>query len=540
MKKRVLLIICLMSAGAVQAAVDPAITDAIYKNNDVALLAALGTYKFNGTEEFYFDSNEKFVAHDPAAFKRKEEFNIWSYLKPKLLHFVAQKSSIDVFKIVFGNLANTDVLKISDNSNRDIIEYASSERDKIHWLGITFKDFFKTYKGHGGRNILHYVAAFNLAHDLATQALQKFFGDTGQECIDIADFKDLVNQTDGQGIRPIAVAVRKNTVITIRKFLEEGAGVEFKVKGYDDLAEKPDGYSNFMQALNNLVLTKSIEYSQASFNSILASRYPLFWFLKFDGQHGISFEDALKNPEFQKNINDYDYNGQTLLVQRAGDVSYDQTLLELVLKVPGVDVNKGNPLHKAAETGWGIACEKLIDAGVSVNATDSNGNTALHVAAQAIKSQVCIILVDKGAQVNVVNNLGNTPLHCVFLQNPNSSFAAGQQVSIVDYLISKGAKKIKNKAGDDQEALLSKGSFAVHFKHNMKGGSDLDGSGALQALKDKLHALSVGVGVLTGGGAGTGAGSGGAKKSKPLKQLKKSLEALKAKLATLAGKLAAL
>ncbi|MBY0352959.1 ankyrin repeat domain-containing protein [Candidatus Babeliales bacterium] len=538
----VCLFVCLLSAGLAHGAapiMDPAISDAIYKNNNVALQAALvGGYKFTGQEEFYFDSNEKFVAgHEPAAFKRKEEFNIWSHMKPKLLHYVAQKSSMDLFKIVFGNLVNADVLKTADTGGPDIITYASGERDKIHWLGTTFKDFFKTYKSHGGRNILHYVAAFDLAHDAITRVLTKFFGDTGQECVDIVDFKNFVNQADNQGIRPIVVAVQKNTVYTIHKFLAEGAEVEFKVKGYDDLAEKPDGPCNFMQALGGLVVSKSAEYNAASFYAILASRYLLFWYLKFDGQLGISFENVLKDLELQKKINEVDYNGQTLLMKFAMDATR-QDRLEFVLKVPGIDIEKGNPLHIAAEAGWAFGCKTLLTAGAKVDAVDSDGNTALHVAARAGKSQVCIELVSKGADVNAVNNVGNTPLHCVFLRNPGSAGDAVQQVDIVDYLIAQGAKKIKNKAGDDQEALLSKGSFAAHFKHHMKGGADADGSGAFQALKDKLHALAPGVGVSAGGG-GTG-GGGGAGAKTPLKQLKQSLKALKAKLATLAGKLAGL
>ncbi|XP_072180508.1 uncharacterized protein [Diadema setosum] len=131
----------------------------------------------------------------------------------------------------------------------------------------------------------------------------------------------------------------------------------------------------------------------------------------------------------------------------------------------GADVNEASedgmtPLHIAIQKGDLELFTCLVDNGADADAAAVDGDTPLHTAARAGNLQVVTSLVNKAADVNATNGRGQSPLH-VAIQGGNLpvvSFlmeecgsrdtssvtalgiaAAEGQLSIVEYLISKGA-----------------------------------------------------------------------------------------------------
>ncbi|CAH0517988.1 unnamed protein product [Peronospora belbahrii] len=80
---------------------------------------------------------------------------------------------------------------------------------------------------------------------------------------------------------------------------------------------------------------------------------------------------------------------------------------------------------------------------VKVDAADNNKMTALHVAAGKGNVEIVRLLIETGrANVNVVDSKGNTPLHWVCIKSGDN------QLELISYLISKGAKPVKNAHGN--------------------------------------------------------------------------------------------
>ena len=71
----------------------------------------------------------------------------------------------------------------------------------------------------------------------------------------------------------------------------------------------------------------------------------------------------------------------------------------------------GTPLHWAAWHGHVDVCRLLVNNGTNVNATDNDGWTPLHHAALNDHVDVCRLLIERGANVNATNWIDWTPLH---------------------------------------------------------------------------------------------------------------------------------
>ncbi|DAZ96390.1 TPA: hypothetical protein N0F65_010757 [Lagenidium giganteum] len=100
-------------------------------------------------------------------------------------------------------------------------------------------------------------------------------------------------------------------------------------------------------------------------------------------------------------------------------------------------------LHLAAQYEEAEAVEMILKAKPKVDATDAKKMTALHIAAAKGDLEIIKLLVERGhASVNSTDAKGNTPLHWVLINN-----AADDVVETVEYLVSKGAKCVKNAAG---------------------------------------------------------------------------------------------
>ena len=88
-------------------------------------------------------------------------------------------------------------------------------------------------------------------------------------------------------------------------------------------------------------------------------------------------------------------------------------------------------LFIAAEAGYAVACQRLIQAGVNVNTVASDGGwTPLHLAAANGRDSVCRLLIQAGANVHAVTRYGITPLHRA---------ADGGHVDVCQRLIQAGA-----------------------------------------------------------------------------------------------------
>ncbi|KAL4152085.1 hypothetical protein PRNP1_009020 [Phytophthora ramorum] len=106
------------------------------------------------------------------------------------------------------------------------------------------------------------------------------------------------------------------------------------------------------------------------------------------------------------------------------------------------DASGQTVLHLAAEYEEVESLKLLLKAKGKVDAVDSKKMTALHVAVAKGNLEIVQLLVESGrATVNVVDVKGNTPLHWACIKN------GGDQLELISYLISKGAKPLKNAHG---------------------------------------------------------------------------------------------
>ncbi|KAI9995471.1 hypothetical protein PInf_012536 [Phytophthora infestans] len=100
-------------------------------------------------------------------------------------------------------------------------------------------------------------------------------------------------------------------------------------------------------------------------------------------------------------------------------------------------------LHLAAEYEEEESLKLLLRAKPKVDAVDSKKMTALHVAVGKGNLEIVQLLIETGrANVNVVDAKGNTPLHWACIKNGDD------QIDLISYLISKGAKPVKNTHGN--------------------------------------------------------------------------------------------
>ncbi|KAG6969591.1 hypothetical protein JG688_00005245 [Phytophthora aleatoria] len=126
--------------------------------------------------------------------------------------------------------------------------------------------------------------------------------------------------------------------------------------------------------------------------------------------------------------------------------SFEEIFQVLLKGKPDVSVQDSSGqtvLHLAAEYEEVDSLKLLLRAKPKVDAVDNNKMTALHVAVGKGNLEIVQLLVETGrANVNVVDAKGNTPLHWACIKN------GGDQIELIDYLISKGAKPLKNTHGN--------------------------------------------------------------------------------------------
>ncbi|MBA3953905.1 ankyrin repeat domain-containing protein [Candidatus Dependentiae bacterium] len=92
------------------------------------------------------------------------------------------------------------------------------------------------------------------------------------------------------------------------------------------------------------------------------------------------------------------------------------TLLDLINHdnscINAQDENQQTLLHWAAQSGFLVGAELLINKGAQVNAQDQFFTTPLHLAAESGNTQVAELLIRSNAQVNTRTIFKETPLHC--------------------------------------------------------------------------------------------------------------------------------
>ena len=92
------------------------------------------------------------------------------------------------------------------------------------------------------------------------------------------------------------------------------------------------------------------------------------------------------------------------------------------------ELNKA--LIEAAENGYAVVCQRLIQAGANVNATNWFGWTPLHLAALNGYVEVCRLFIERGANVHATSSIDWTPLHWAALNG---------RVEVCRLLIDRGA-----------------------------------------------------------------------------------------------------
>ncbi|GAB9471073.1 Dead deah box rna [Globisporangium polare] len=122
-------------------------------------------------------------------------------------------------------------------------------------------------------------------------------------------------------------------------------------------------------------------------------------------------------------------------------------MLQVILKgkpdLGATDSTGQTILHLAAQYEEEEAMEIILRAKPKVDAADPKKMTALHVAAGKGSVELVKLLVERGhANVNAVDAKGNSPLHWVCINNGSDA------VTLIEYLVSKGAKPVKNGSGN--------------------------------------------------------------------------------------------
>lgn len=136
-----------------------------------------------------------------------------------------------------------------------------------------------------------------------------------------------------------------------------------------------------------------------------------------------------------------------LMLALAQQPSSFEEILQVLLKgKPDLSIQDSSGqtvLHLAAEYEEVESLKLLLSAKPKVDAVDNKKMTALHVAVGKGNFEIVQLLVETGrANVNVVDCKGNTPLHWACIKNSDD------QLELLEYLLSKGAKPLKNNFGN--------------------------------------------------------------------------------------------
>jgi len=109
------------------------------------------------------------------------------------------------------------------------------------------------------------------------------------------------------------------------------------------------------------------------------------------------------------------YFNQTALIYSVISSERDDSILELFLTLPNLELNATNGRNEtalmiAAAKGRLRAVSLLIQANANIEARDDNGQTILHQASAKGNVEVIDLLVNVNANVNAPDNEGKTPL----------------------------------------------------------------------------------------------------------------------------------
>ncbi|KAL3673475.1 hypothetical protein V7S43_001185 [Phytophthora oleae] len=126
--------------------------------------------------------------------------------------------------------------------------------------------------------------------------------------------------------------------------------------------------------------------------------------------------------------------------------SFEEIFQTLLKGKPDLSVQASSGqtvLHLAAEYEEVESLKLLLRAKAKVDAVDNKKMTALHVAVGKGNLEIAQLLIETGrANVNAVDSKGNTPLHWACIKNGDD------QLELISFLISKGAKPLKNGHGN--------------------------------------------------------------------------------------------
>ncbi|KAG7392475.1 hypothetical protein PHYPSEUDO_000163 [Phytophthora pseudosyringae] len=126
--------------------------------------------------------------------------------------------------------------------------------------------------------------------------------------------------------------------------------------------------------------------------------------------------------------------------------SFEELFQVLLKGKPDLSVQDSSgqtALHLAAEYEELESVKLLLRAKAKADAVDNKKMTALHVAVGKGNLEIVQLLIETGrANVNVMDTKGNTPLHWACIKNGED------QLELINYLISKGAKPLKNTHGN--------------------------------------------------------------------------------------------
>uniref|UniRef100_A0AAV1VM03 Uncharacterized protein n=1 Tax=Peronospora matthiolae TaxID=2874970 RepID=A0AAV1VM03_9STRA len=148
------------------------------------------------------------------------------------------------------------------------------------------------------------------------------------------------------------------------------------------------------------------------------------------------------------NLQDKKHRFTPLMLALAQQPPTFKEIIQALLKgKPDLNVQNSSGqtvVHLAAEYGEAEILKLLLLLGgkANVDAAGSKKMTALHVAVGKGNLEVVQLLLETGrANVNVVDGKGNTPLHWACIKT------CDDQLELISYLISKGAKPLKNGHG---------------------------------------------------------------------------------------------
>jgi len=211
----------------------------------------------------------------------------------------------------------------------------------------------------------------------------------------LAENRELLNESDTNGDRPLDVALINNNYEMADLLISRGADLQ---PALCNAATR----GNLKAAGFLLDHGARVNYQDRS------GRTPLH----FAARGGkIDIVQLLLDRGASVNAEDKDKWTALQVAAKEGYLEVVQLLISRGAEVNVANKDKWTPLHEATATGHKEVVEELLSAGANVNSANNKGMSPLQMAAQLGQREIAELLIKNRADVNVRNNDGWTPLH---------------------------------------------------------------------------------------------------------------------------------